>query len=472
MAMRRFLRRTVMVPAVGLLAACAGGQAGQALASGTAPAVRAHTTRGPIQLSYETYQLPNGLNVILSRDTILPVVAVNLWYHVGSANEVPGRTGFAHLFEHMMFQGSANVGDDQHFARIQEAGGTLNGSTNPDRTNYYQAVPSNFLEMLLWLEADRMGFLLPAMTQEKLDNQRSVVQNERRQRYENAPYGLAVETMARALYPEAHPYSWTTIGSMADLNAASMEDVQSFFRTYYAPNNASLSIVGDFDPDQAKQWVAQYFGPIPVGGSIERPQPEPVRLEAEKRLLLEDRVQLPRLYVAWHSPPLFREGDAEMDVLANVLAGGKNSRLHRRLVYEEQLAQWVSASQFSRPMGGQFGITVQARPGVELSRIQRIVDEEVERLKSEPPTDREVQRARNNIESGYVQGMQSVLGRADQLNSYYIYTGNPGYVDEDLARYQGVTPQSVQQAVRQYLTEGRVVLSVVPQGQTQLQATR
>jgi zinc protease len=251
-----------------------------------------------------------------------------------------------------------------------------------------------------------------------------------------------------------------------------MEDVQSFFRTYYAPNNASLSIVGDFDPDQAKQWVAQYFGPIPVGGSIERPQPEPVRLEAEKRLLLEDRVQLPRLYVAWHSPPLFREGDAEMDVLANVLAGGKNSRLHRRLVYEEQLAQWVSASQFSRPMGGQFGITVQARPGVELSRIQRIVDEEVERLKSEPPTDREVQRARNNIESGYVQGMQSVLGRADQLNSYYIYTGNPGYVDEDLARYQGVTPQSVQQAVRQYLTEGRVVLSVVPQGQTQLQATR
>ena len=435
-------------------------------------AVRTETTRGPVALTYETYRLPNGLNVILSRDTSVPVAAVNLWYNVGSGDEEPGRTGFAHLFEHMMFQGSEHVGDDQHFKIVQESGGTLNGSTNADRTNYYQAVPSNFLEAMLWLESDRMGFLLPAMTQEKLDNQRSVVQNERRQRYENAPYGLAFETISETLYPKGHPYHHTTIGSLADLNAASMEDVQSFFRKYYAPNNASLSIVGDFDPAEAKRLVAKYFGPIPQGTPIDRPKPEPVRLDSAQYRVLEDRVQLPRYYAVWPTPALYQEGDADLDVLARVLADGKNSRLYRRLVYEDQTAQWVSASQQSRALAGQFGITVQAKPGVDLNRIQRAVNEELDRLRREPPTAREIQRVINNYETEFVQRMQSNLSKADQLNAYYTRTGDPGYIDEDLDRYRKVTPQSVQQVAQRYLGDGRVVLSVVPQGKTNLQATR
>jgi zinc protease len=388
---------------------------------------------------------------------------------VGSANEAAGRSGFAHLFEHMLFQGSANVGDDQHFKMIQEAGGTLNGSTNADRTNYFQAVPANFLERVLWMEADRMGFLLPAMTQAKLDNQRSVVQNERRENYENQPYGLAFETLAAAMYPAGHPYSWITIGSMKDLNAASMEDVQQFFRNYYTPNNASLSIVGAFDPAETKRMVAKYFGDIPPGLAVQRPQPTPVRLTEEKRLVLEDRVQLPRLYVSWHSPIRYAAGDADMNVLGSVLAGGRNSRLYQRLVYRDQIAQSVFGGQNSRPLGGQFALTITAKPGVDLARILRVVDEEVARISNEPPTAREIERAKNNLEVGFIQQTESSLGRADLLNSYYTFTGNPGYIDQDLARYQAVTPQSVQAAARQYLHKGRVLLSVVPQGQTQLQ---
>lgn len=424
----------------------------------------------PVQLSYETYRLDNGLSVVLSRDTSVPVVAVNLWYHVGSGSEEAGRTGFAHLFEHMMFQGSENVGDDQHFALIQEAGGTLNGSTNADRTNYYQAVPSNFLEQVLWQEADRMGGLLPAMTIEKLDNQRSVVQNERRQNYDNAPYGLAFETISAALYPAGHPYSWTTIGSLEDLNAASMDDIQSFFRQFYAPGNASLSIVGDFDPDQARYWVERYFGDIPAGGEIERPDPAPVQLDGPTMLLLEDRVQLPRLYLTWHSPAAFEEGDADLSMLGVVLAGGRSSRLYERLVREEQLAQFVNAGQSSRELSGQFSIIVQARPGVELTRVMEIVDEEIARILEEPPTAREIEGARNNIQASFIRRMQTTLGRADVLNSYNTFTGDPGFIERDYSRYDAVTPRSVADVARRYLGEGRVVLSVVPQGETQLQA--
>jgi zinc protease len=435
-----------------------------------APQVR--TVTAPVQISMETYKLDNGLTVVLSRDTSVPVVAVNLWYHVGSGNEEPGRTGFAHLFEHMLFQGSENVGDDEHFRLIQEAGGTLNGSTNTDRTNYFQAVPSNFLERVLWQEADRMGFLLPAMTQEKLDNQRSVVQNERRQNYDNAPYGLAFETLAAALYPAGHPYSWTTIGSLDDLNAASMEDVQSFFRSYYGPNNASLAIVGDFDPEQAKRWVQRYFGGIAAGPPIDRPRPQPVRLTEEKRVVLEDRVQLPRLYITWPTVAQYEAGDADLNVLGNVLAGGRSSRLYQRLVYQDQVAQFVNANQSSRPLAGQFSITVQARPGVDLSRVLAIVDEEVARLLAEPPTEREIQGARNNLEAAFIQRMQTNLGRADQLNAYATFTGDPAFIERDYARYSAVTPASVHEAARRYLVPNRVLLSVVPTGQTRLQASR
>ncbi len=441
-----------------------------ALVAVTPPgAAQLRQTTGPVRISYEQYKLPNGLNVILSRDPSAPVVAVNVWYHVGSANEAAGRTGFAHLFEHMMFQGSENIGDDAHFKMVQEAGGTLNGSTNVDRTNYYEAVPSNFLQRALWLEADRMGFLLPAMTQQKLDNQRSVVQNERRQNYENQPYGLATETIAAAMYPAGHPYSWTTIGSLRDLNAAAMEDVQGFFRTYYTPRNASLAVVGDFDPAQAKRWIAMYFGDIPGGTEITRPRPAPVTLTEEKRIVLEDRVQLPRLYMAWHTPARYAQGDAEMSMLGNVLAGGKNSRLYERLVYRDQIATAVFGGQGGRSLGGQFTLTIQAKPGVELNRIARAVDEEIARLKQTPPTARELERARNSLEAGLIQGYESALGRADALNQCYTFAGNPGCVDDLLARFRAVTPQAVQNAARQYLTQGRVVLSVVPLGQTQLQ---
>lgn len=434
--------------------------------------VTSQTLTEPVQIEIESYRLENGLTVVLSRDTSVPVVAVNLWYHVGSADEEPGRTGFAHLFEHMMFQGSANIGDDEHFRLVQEAGGTLNGSTSSDRTNYYQAVPSNFLERVLWLESDRMAGLLDALTEEKLDNQRNVVQNERRQRYENAPYGMASEALAAALYPPGHPYSWPTIGSLEDLNAASLEDVRAFFRKYYAPNNASLAIVGDFEPEQAKAWVEKYFGPGPAGPPIERPSPEPVRLGEEKRIVLEDRVQLPRLYMAWHTPGLYEPGDAELDILSGVLAGGRSSRLYQRLVFEEQLAQFVTAAQGSRELAGQYGITVQARPGVDLSRIEEIVDEELARLLEEPPTEREIQRARNNFEASFIQGMQTNLNRADRLNAYATYTGDPAFLVEDFRRYGAVTAAGVQDVVRRYLGAERVVLSVVPEGATDLQAAR
>ncbi len=468
---RNAMRRHFLLTALPALA-LAIWWAAPAAAQDSAVPSRTLTISHPVQLTVENYRLANGLNVVLSRDTSVPVVAVNLWYHVGSADERPGRTGFAHLFEHMMFQGSANVGDDAHFRLIQEAGGTLNGTTNADRTNYFQAVPSNFLERVLWQEADRMGYLLPAMTQEKLDNQRSVVQNERRQNYDNAPYGLAFETIAGALYPEGHPYSWTTIGSLEDLNAASLEDVQEFFRMYYAPGNASLAIVGDFDALQTRAWVERWFGSIPPGPPIERPSPPPVELAAERRLVLEDRVQLPRLYLAWPTPAQFEEGDADLNVLAIVLASGRSSRLHQRLVREDQLAQFVSSSQSSRQLSGQFGIIVQARPDVELTRIMHIVDEEVARLIAEGPTEREIQRARNAIEAAFIQGMQTNLGRANLLNSYATFTGDPGYLERDFARYSAVTPASVQAAARRYLVPNRVVLSVVPQGQTQLQAAR
>jgi zinc protease len=455
----------IRLRSAGLLALAAGSLwAAPAAAQGTV-----RSTTGPVRIAYEQYRLPNGLNVILAQDRSAPVVAVNVWYHVGSANEAAGRTGFAHLFEHMMFQGSENVGDDAHFKIVQEAGGTINGSTNVDRTNYFQAVPSNFLERMLWLEADRMGFLLPAMTQQKLDNQRSVVQNERRQNYENQPYGLASETIAAAMYPAGHPYSWTTIGSLTDLNAASMDDVQGFFRSYYTPRNASLAVVGDFDPAQARRWVERYFGGLPTGPEVTRPNPAPVTLAQEKRLVLEDRVQIPRLYMAWHSPARYKEGDAEMSMLGAVLAGGRNSRLYQRLVYRDQLATSVFGGQGARSMGGQFQVTVQPKPGVPLTRVAQVVDEEIARLKSEPPTARELDRARTSLESGLIRSYESALGRADALNQCYTFSGNPGCVDDVLARFRAVTPQGVQDAARRYLGAGRVVLSVVPQGQTQLQ---
>ncbi len=422
-----------------------------------------------VNIKAERYKLPNGLTVILHQDKSVPIAAVNVWYHVGSANEKVGRTGFAHLFEHMLFQGSQNVGDDQHFSLIQEAGGSLNGSTNNDRTNYFETVPDNFLEMALWLESDRMGFLLPAMTQEKLDNQRDVVKNERRQGVDNQPYGRSSESIAALMYEPTHPYSWSVIGSMDDLSAASLDDVKEFFRKYYAPNNASLSVAGNFDVAQTKKWINKYFADIP-SSRIEPLEINQPSLAAEKRETMEDRVQLPRLYLNWHSTPLTGSDDATLDILGDVLAGGKNSRLYKALVYDKQIAQSVFAGQGSRALAGTFSVTVTAKPGISLSEIEKVVDEEIEKLKTAPPTDREIQRSKNGTKSTFIYRLQSVGGKADQLNWFNVMWGDPLAINKDLDRYAKITPVDVQNAAKKYLTRNRVIFSVVPTGKKELEA--
>jgi zinc protease len=417
-----------------------------------------------VNIPFEEYTLPNGLKVILHEDNSVPITAFNIWYHVGSAYEKPGRTGFAHLFEHMLFQGSQNVGDDQHFGMIQEAGGSLNGSTNNDRTNYFETVPSNFSEMVLWLEADRMGFLLPAMTQEKLDNQRDVVKNERRQRVDNQPYGRSFERLHAMLYEPSHPYSWPVIGSMTDLSAASLEDVKEFFRLYYAPNNSSLVIAGEFEKNRMKELVGKYFGDIPRGAPIDKLTIQQPTMMEDKRETMEDRVQLARLYLYWHSNPLTGPDDAALDILADVLSGGKNSRLYKALVYEKQIAQSVSASQISRSLAGVFGITVTAKPGVGLTEIQKVVDEEIERLIREGVTEREFARSQNSRKSDFIYGLQSIGGKAEQLNSFNVMWGDPAALNRELDRYVKVTLEDVRKAAATYLTKGRAILSVVPMG--------
>ncbi|MEE9225446.1 MAG: pitrilysin family protein [Bacteroidota bacterium] len=427
-----------------------------------------------VDIKYEKYELPNGLDVILHEDHSVPIVGVNVWYHVGSAREKPGRTGIAHLFEHMMFQGSQNVGHNEHFRLIQGVGGNANGSTAEDRTNYWEVVPANYLEMVLWLEADRMGFLLPAMTQQKLDNQRDVVKNERRQSYENQPYGLAWETMCAALYPPENPYHWPVIGSMADLSAASLDDVHEFFKKYYPPNNASLCIGGDFNPKEAKQWVEKYFGEVPQGpspGPISAGQPV---VKEPRRLLLEDRVQLPRLYLAWHSPPLYEEGDAEMDILAGILSRGKSSRLYRRLVYEKKIAQDVFTCQQSRELSSLFFIIATAKPGIMLTELEKEIWSELECLEQEGPGENEVQRAKNSLKADFIYELQSIGGfggKTDRLNEYNVLLGNPGYFNQELARYEKVRGRGVQGMANSYLSSDRVViLSIVPEGKKELEA--
>jgi zinc protease len=427
-----------------------------------------------LHIPFTQFALGNGLNVIVHEDHSLPIVSVNLWYHVGSGNERPGRTGFAHLFEHIMFEGSAHVPEGDFDNLLEAVGGTNNGSTNPDRTNYWANLPSNALELALWLEADRMGWLLETMDQEKLDIQRAVVKNERRQSYENRPYGLAFEQLGFALFPEDHPYHWPTIGSMEDLSAATLADVTEFFRTHYAPNNASLSIAGAVSTRRVRELVEKYFGPVPQGPEPPPIEPPPVGLDQERYLLLEDDVRLPRLYMAWHSPPVFSDGDAAMDMAGAVLAEGKSSRLHRRLVYEEQVAQDVAAFQLSQELGSRFLVIVTGRPDVQLEDLEAAVRDEVARLAGEGPTDLEMERVVNQIEASFVNGLQRVGGfggKADQLNRYYFTTGNPGFVRRDLARFHRQTPETVAAAVGERLDRAHaVVLSVVPRGRADLGA--
>jgi zinc protease len=423
-----------------------------------------------IELPYTKRTLANGLDVVVHEARHVPIVAVNLWYHVGSKNERPGWTGFAHLFEHLMFEGSEhhNTG---FFMPLQQAGALLNGSTNTDRTNYWEVVPTGALELALWMESDRMGYLLPALTPERFETQRDVVLNERRQNYENRPYGLALMALTSALYPPDHPYHWLTIGAADDIRAMQFEDVQAFFRTYYHPGNASLALAGDIDTAQAFELADKYFGEIP-GGRPPQPVEASASLTREVRLVLEDRVELPRIYLAWHSPAMFAAGDAEADLLADLLANGKTSRLYRTLVYDERVSLDVSAFQHSRELGSFFLLASTAAPGRSLTDIAAIIDREIQQIADEGPTDDEMERGMAQAEAHFMYRLQTVGGfggKSDQLNTYNVFRGDPDFFAADLARYRDATRESVCSSAREYLAfDRRVLLSVVPRGQAAL----
>jgi zinc protease len=420
-----------------------------------------------IEVPYRQFTLENGLNVILHQDKSVPVVAVNVWYLVGSANERPGRTGFAHLFEHLMFEGSKNVMEGEFDTLLEAAGGNNNGSTTNDRTNYVIDVPANALELALFLESDRMGYLLDTMSPERVNGQRDVVKNERRQSYENRPYGMASLELDKMLWPAGHPYSWPTIGYMEDLTAASHEDVVAFFKKYYAPNNASLVVAGDIDFDRTRALVEKWFAGIPRGEPVEPIAAPAAALTSITRQTLTDQVQLPRLYLSWLTPRVYAPGDAALDLASSVLSGGKNSRLYKRLVYDMQIAQDVSAFQQSAQLGSSFLIVATARPGKSIADIQKVIDDELDRLRREPPDAREVERAINQIEASFYRRMERVGGfggKADQLNAYYAAGASPDYFAEDLARYTSLSPTDVQAAVLRWLPpDRRVELIVQPE---------
>ncbi|MGB2632553.1 MAG: pitrilysin family protein, partial [Candidatus Acidiferrum sp.] len=416
------------------------------------------------EVKFQRYELDNGLEVILSEDHRLPLVAVDLWYHVGAANETAGHTGFAHLFEHMMFEGSKHVPGSSHAHYLEAAGASdFNGTTSFDRTNYYETLPSNQLELALWLESDRMGYLPDKLDQANLSNQQDVVRNERRQSYENAPYGIAQETVFHELFPKEHPYYPMVIGSHADIQAAKLEDVRNFFKLYYAPNNASLTIVGDFDPAKVRQLVEKYFGPLKSGPEVPRVKVVTPPITTERRTVVQDNVQLPRVYLAWLTSPIFKPGDAEADITANALGGGKASRLYKKLVYEKQLALDVQAYQQSLTLNSVFQIQATARPGVKPEVLEKAINDEIEAFRTSGPTAEEMERARNGIETRTISGLEILNGVADLLSSYNHYLGTPDFLAADLARYENATPDAVQFFAKTQLNPNqRVVVYAVP----------
>lgn len=414
-----------------------------------------------LNIKYNKYTLQNGMNIILYQDKSLPLVSVNIWYKVGSGNETEGKTGLAHLFEHMMFQGSENVPKEMHFRFIQEVGGSLNGSTNTDRTNYYEKVPSNYLELVLWLESDRMGYLLPALTEEKLKNQIDVVTNERLERYENQPYGLAWEIISSNLYSKGHPYSWPTIGFMLDINYK-LDEVKKFFRTYYSPSNASIVIAGDFESSKVINLVEKYFGEISSDSTPSLPTFNNVTLE--KNILLErkENVQLARIYFAWHSESAFGKYDASLEVLADILSGSKNSRLYKNLVFEKELAQDVTAYQNSGKYGGSFIIIATAKPGVELETLKVEIFKELKNVESKGASDKELLKSKNGIKSGFIHSLQNIDSLANQLNYYSFYLDEPNSFTYDLKRYEDTISALITEAVKKYLTKPYVELRIMP----------
>ena len=420
-------------------------------------------------IPFTKHSLGNGLQVVVHEDHHLPVVAVNIWYHVGSRNEAPGRSGLAHLFEHLMFKGAQHQ-PRGFFEPLQEAGGSLNGSTSADRTNYWSVVPTGATELALWMEADRMGWLVPALSAERFETEREVVLNERRQSYDNRPYGLASFALAEAIYPADHPYHWPTIGYPSDLRAATVDDARAFFERYYHPANASLTVAGDVRTDEVLSIVERLFGEIPAGPAVERLPVRPVA-PVSRRLLLEDRVELPRLYLMFPSPELFAADDAVLDVTADLVANGRTSRLYRTLMHDRRRAAGLGAGQGSREMGSLFQIVATAAPDVTLEELRAAIMDEIARLTNDGPTDAELDRARVQAEASFLFRLQTLGGfggKADQLNAYNIYTGSPGYFEQDLDRYLRVTISDVRRVAAQYLkAEQAMHLSVVPQGQRQ-----
>ena len=419
---------------------------------------------GAINIPYETFTLPNGLTVVLSQDHTVPRVTVDVWYHVGSKNEKSGRTGFAHMFEHVMFTGSAHVPYGTQDRYTEGVGGFNNGSTSNDRTNYYEDVPSNYLETNLWIESDRMGFLLDKLDSAKFAAQRDIVQNERRQGVDNQPYGRSFEILLSQILPGAHPYAWPVVGYMTDLQRATVSDVKEFFRLYYAPNNATIAIVGDVDPAQAKAWAKKYFADLPRGAAIQRPSVPRVTMAEAKRVTYEDRVQVPRLYLSWPTVGEDSEDDKLLDVVSAILAGPRTARLTKALVYDQQSVAQVSASQATNENYGTYIVQATPRPGHTLTEIEAAVDTVIERLKRAGPTAEEMTRATAGAEFGFVSGLESNLNKAEVLLRGSVNHGDAGYYKKLYAKLKAVTGADVKRVANKYLTPARVVLSVVPMG--------
>ena len=418
-----------------------------------------------VTIAFDQHKLSNGLDVILHEDHTIPLVAVNVWYHVGSKNEEVGRTGFAHLFEHVMFEGTKHH-NRSHFEPLQKAGANLNGSTTTDRTNYWEDVPSNYLELALWLEADRMGFLLDGLDQQKFDVQRDVVKNERRQSYENRPYGMAFGHIQSALFPLPHPYHWMTIGSQEDLDAASLDDVKDFFQRYYAPSNASLAIAGDFNPCEALELVQRYFGDLPPGETVARTGRQDSALSGRVEIDMQDKVTLPRLYISWPAPAEGHLDDAPLELYQTIMSDGLTSRLHRSLVYEKQIAQHAFLRYMPSEIAGQLMVQVTAAEGHGLEEIEEAVEAELEGLRRNPPTDEEIARAKNRIESSHFRQLARIGGfggRADQLNHFNVFEADAGLINTSLDRCLKVEKEDIIRVGETYLGENQVRLRVLPE---------
>ena len=415
-----------------------------------------------LNINYQKYKLDNGLEVILHQNKNLPAVAINIWYKVGSAQETKGKTGIAHLFEHMMFQGSKNVEKELHFKYVQEAGGTLNGSTSIDRTNYYEKLPSNYLELALWLESDRMGYFLPALNQEKLDNQKDVVFNERLERYDNQPYGLAWELLITNLYDNNHPYSWPTIGFADDIKNYNLDDVTNFFKKYYSPNNASLVLAGNFEVEKTKSLLETYFANIKNGEELNHLKVVNKKLDENKVITHEDNVQLERIYLSWPTGTAYSEDDAALDILSDLLTGSKNSRLYKTLVFEKEIAQDISAFQFSGKYAGHFTIVATAKPGYTLDAIKSEIFKEMNNIKANGISSKELHRSKIGIKSTFVFSLQNVDSIADHLNSYNFYLNEPNSFSYDLSRYDKVITEELINVSGNYLSKPFVELRIIP----------